>query len=260
MTETPGYGPRTGDAYGELLLATFPLLRAGTGQETAPPAGAAGPDETVERDDGVLMHTPAARYFEPPERSPELSAALDLVHGRVLDIGAGAGRCAVPLRARGHAVTALDTSPGAIEICRRRGLTTLFHGTVAEHAATGARYDTLLLYGNNLGLLAGPDQAPGMLDALTALAAPGARVVAQGLDPYRTSNELHLRYHQRNRARGRWGGQVGIRVRYLDLATPWFDYLFCSVEELERLLAGSGWRLADVLPGQEGRYLVTLLR
>ena len=50
---------------------------------------------------------------------------------------------------------------------------------------------------------------------------------------------MHIAYHQRNRERGRLGGQLRLRLRYRELATEWFDYLVCSVAELEALLAGT---------------------
>jgi hypothetical protein len=36
--------------------------------------------------------------------------------------------------------------------------------------------------------------------------------------------------------------------------TPWFDYLFASVPELERLVRGTGWRLDDVIEGVAPSY------
>jgi hypothetical protein len=46
-------------------------------------------------------------------------------------------------------------------------------------------------------------------------------------------------------------GQIRIRVRYRDHATPWFDYLMVSQEELEELLDGTGWRLDRVLESDD---------
>jgi hypothetical protein len=40
--------------------------------------------------------------------------ALDLVGGRVLNVGAGAGRFLLALQSRGHEPMALDVSPGAV--------------------------------------------------------------------------------------------------------------------------------------------------
>jgi hypothetical protein len=48
-------------------------------------------------------------------------------------------------------------------------------------------------------------------------------------------------------------------VRYRMLATPWFDYLFLSPEELERLVTGTGWRVANIHAG-DVQYLAVLSR
>jgi hypothetical protein len=39
-------------------------------------------------------------------------------------------------------------------------------------------------------------------------------IVGTILDAYRTSNPVHLAYHQRNRELGRMPGQLTMRVRY----------------------------------------------
>ena len=147
----------------------------------------------------------------------------------MLDIGVGAGRTALELQRRGMAVTGLDTSAGAIEVARRRGLRDTVLNTVDEYARPAARYDTFLLLGNNLGLIESRERAPVFLAALAALARPGARIIAQGTDPYGTTDPVHVAYHRRNRDRGRLGGQLRLRLRYRMLATEWFDYLICSV-------------------------------
>jgi hypothetical protein len=46
-------------------------------------------------------------------------------------------------------------------------------------------------------------------------------------------------------------GQIRIRVRFRDHATPWFDYLMVSREELESLLDGTGWRLERALESED---------
>ncbi|MFI7547668.1 class I SAM-dependent methyltransferase [Actinoplanes sp. NPDC049599] len=251
--------PAIGDVFGEMIRDAY-AVRTGIGPR--PLAGGRVPRpviEIIERDDGLINGAPADHYLaEPAEWQPHDHRALRLVRGAVLDIGAGAGRTALELQKRGMAVTGLDTSAGAIEVARQRGLRDTVLNTVDAYARSAARYDTFLLLGNNLGLIEGPARAPAFLGALAELARPGARIIAQGTDPYGTTDPVHVAYHQRNRDRGRLGGQLRLRLRYRLLATEWFDYLNCSVAELEALLAGTRWRLKSVDAEDRPYYLAVM--
>ncbi len=252
--------PRIGDVFGEVLRDT---LAVATGVGPRPLAGGRLPRpviEIIERDDGLINGAPTAHYLDgPADWQPYDRRAVDRVRGEVLDIGVGAGRIALLLQDRGVPVTGLDVSPGALAICRRRGVRDLVHATVDEHAATGdRRYDTFLLLGNNLGLIEGRARAPEFLAALAALARPGAEIIAQGTDPYGTTDPVQTSYHEGNRRRGRLGGQLRLRLRYRELATHWFDYLMCSPEELAGLVHGTAWQLVDVDNADAPYYLATL--
>ena len=126
----------------------------------------------------------------------------------------------------------------------------MIEGTVFDLLASASepRFDSVLMLGNNLGLLGTPDQAPRFLDALASMARPGARIVGETLNPYATSNPDHLRYHEENRRLGRLAGQLRLRIRHLQLATPWWDFLFCTPEELEPILAPTAWALTETHP------------
>jgi SAM-dependent methyltransferase len=239
-----------GDAFGALLLAHLES-GAGTGKVL----------EFVERDDGYLDAGDAGRYFAAPESWDAIDHwACDRAQGRILDVGSGAGRHSLYLQETGRDVTALDVSPLAAEVCRRRGVREVVTGTVFDLAQRGAGpFDSFLLLGNNLGLLGGAAHAPRVLAAFQAIATPEARIIAQSTNPYETQNPLHLGYHQRNRSLGRMAGQIRMRIRHQNLATAWFDYLFASVEELETLLAGSGWRLQEHQVAGP-RYVAVLVR
>ena len=80
---------------------------------------------------------------------------MRFVRGRVLDLGCGAGRLGLHLQSRGHEVVGIDVSPLAVEIARQRGLADARLGTLDGTLRAGERFDTILLLGNNLGLLAG---------------------------------------------------------------------------------------------------------
>lgn len=238
--------PRTGDAFGQALLDYF---------EHGPDRR----DHFIERDDGLLEALDPGIFFTGESEWPAVEAAVSERAGRrVLDVGAGAGRHALPLQEAGHEVVALDVSVGAIEVCRRRGVRETFIGTVFELAQTdGRRFDTFLLCGNNYGLLESPEHASKFLRALTELAAPGAEIIGSCIDPFATDDPLHLTYHELNRSRARLPGQLRLRSRWADLATPWFDYLFVPIEALEELAEQAGWELVTHEPGA-GNYLAIL--
>jgi SAM-dependent methyltransferase len=225
--------PEVGDAFGRALLD----IVAGT------------PDPIViERDDG-LVDLDTLNYLVVRDERDQW--ALDRVRGRVVDIGAGAGRASLALQDRGHEVAALDVSPGAILACRQRGVRDVYAGSVEQAVADGmaGTFDSALLLGNNLGLLGSPENAPGFLTAIGHLLRPGGVIVGTSLDVFQTDKEAHLEYHERNRRRGRMPGQLTIRVRYQRLATDWFDYLMLSPAELMDLAGSAGWRVTDLLPG-----------
>lgn len=251
--------PPPDDVFGEMLRDAFAVA---TGVGRRPLAGGRLPRpviEIVERDDGLINGVMAESYLAEPDRwSAYDHRALDRVRGRVLDVGVGAGRVALALQQRGVPVTGLDISAGAIEVCRARGLRNLVHASVEEHATAGHRYDTFLLLGNNLGLLEGRERAPAFLAALARMAGPDAQVIAQGTDPYGTTDPVQVAYHERNRERGRLGGQLRLRLRYRELATHWFDYLVCSPDELADLVSGTDWRLVDIDNADAPYYLATL--
>jgi SAM-dependent methyltransferase len=236
--------PALGDAMGEAFLDAL--------------AGRAEP-LVVERDDGFIA-LDGTRYLGGLDERDEW--AVSRLTGRIVDVGAGAGRAALVLQERGHQVTALDTSPGAVRACRQRGVRDVYLGTPGQAAADGmvGGFDSVLLLGNNIGLLGSREAAGPFLADLGALLRPGAVIVGTTSDPYQTDQRAHLDYHERNRERGRLPGHATIRVRYQRLATDWFDWLIPSPGELEDLARPAGWQITDLRRGPGSRYAVVLGR
>jgi SAM-dependent methyltransferase len=213
--------------------------------------------EIVERDDGCVFTGEPAWYLAPFRAwwSQE-RRAMRFVRGRVLDLGCGAGRVGLHLQSRGHEVVGIDVSPLAVEIARRRGLADVRLGTLDSTLRTGERFDTILLLGNNLGLLAGERQGRHLLRKLARAATDRGRILAGSYDPYDGASELARGYHARNRARGRMGGVERLRVRYRHYATPWYDVLFASREEVVRLADGTGWAVSRFIDESAGYVAV----
>jgi SAM-dependent methyltransferase len=100
-------------------------------------------------------------------------------HGPVLDLGAGAGRAGLYLQERGLPVTAVEASPGAAQVCRRRGIADVRLGDVNDPRADLPWAGVLLLCGN-LGLggsFEGNRRLLARLARLAELATPGAVLI-----------------------------------------------------------------------------------
>ena len=85
-----------------------------------------------------------------------------------------------------------------------------------------------------------------------------ARIIAETLDPYDTTEPFHLGYHEFNRKRGRMPGQLRIRVRYKMYVTPWFDYLCVSPEEMKKILRETGWRIKSLLDSDGSLHIAII--
>jgi SAM-dependent methyltransferase len=216
--------------------------------------------EVVERDDGCVF-TGEPGYYLAPFRSwwPQERRAMRFVRGRVLDLGCGAGRVGLHLQSRGHGVVGVDVSPGAVEVARQRGLADVRAGTFETAIRPGESFDTILLLGNNLGLLGGEWQGRHVLRKLGRLANEQGRLLAGSYDPYENASDLALRYHARNRARGKLGGVERLRVRHRQYATPWYDVLSASRAEVVRLVEGTGWAIRRFVDDDAG-YVAVLER
>jgi len=216
--------------------------------------------EIVENDAGcfAISGGPPAYFAECKQWPAHQRAALRFARGRVLDIGCGAGRVALELQRRGHAVTGIDVSPLAIRVCRARGVRDARVLPMTGVSARLGRFDTIVMYGNNFGLFGSRDRARRLLRRLHRLTHPGARIIAESNDPYRTDNPIHPAYQQFNRRRGRMAGQLRIRVRYWTYVTPWFDYLILSKREMESMVAGTGWRVARYFDSPGSTYVALL--
>jgi SAM-dependent methyltransferase len=181
---------------------------------------------------------------------------MRFVRGRVLDLGCGAGRVSLHLQRRGVEVVGVDVSPMAVEAARKCGAVDARVGTVTTALKSGELFDTILLLGNNVGLLGGERQGRRLLRSFAQLATDEGRILAGSYDPYVGASELARRYHARNRKRGKLGGVERLRVRYRQYATPWYDVLFASRDELTHLVAGTGWRVARFIDNGPGYVAV----
>ncbi len=222
--------------------------------------------EIVERDDYFIDGTRSGYggsvYFsEYKDWSPIEREAVKYAHGRVLDVGCGAGRHALYLQRKGLDVTGIDSSPLAIKICKLRGLRNarvLSIDHVNDFKTDS--FDTVILLGNNFGLFGGFRKAKILLRKLRKITSADATIIATTVDPYQTKYPIHRRYQQLNRRRGRMPGQLRIRIRHGDLIGPWFDYLLASKREVEQIVDGTAWKVTRFIKSTGPAYAVVIAK
>lgn len=237
----------TQDAYGQQLLAQYHSRTA-----TA---------EIIERDDRYIDtgSEPGTYFLEYKQWSPMERRAIRLAKGRVLDIGCGAGRHSLYLQQKGLDVTGIDISPGAVKVCRLRGLERALVRPITDvDKFRPGSFDTIIMLGNNFGLFGSARGVGQILKKLYRITAPDARIIAGTRNPYKTDDPNHLQYHRSNRKRGRMAGQIRMRVRFERAVGPWFDYLFVSPGEMEDVLSNTDWQVERFIGPEEANYFAVI--
>lgn len=185
-------------------------------------------DVRVRRDDGQEYRLSTRDFFEVPGDLAHLAAsARSRVRGRVLDVGAGAGRSALELQADGLEVWALDACPLCVEVMRRRGVERAIRADVFDFEE--GPFDTIVLLMDTVGLAGSPDGLRRLLGHLRRRLAPGGRIVLDGSAlEAAESGAVQLQLRHRH-----WVGAV----------VPW---LYLGPDDLVEQAAGVGLR-ADIV-------------
>ncbi|GAB4412014.1 MAG: class I SAM-dependent methyltransferase [Bacteroidia bacterium] len=199
---------------------------------------------------------PARYLFRSYEQMPAWErAALDACRGRVLDIGAGAGSHSLILQTRGHAVTALDVSPGAVELMRLRGVEDVVHGSIWDFA--GGPYDTLLLMMNGIGVVGDLSGLNRFLEKARDWLAEGGQILLDSSDISFLYEHDESWVHPPN---DRYRGIIRYRMHYRTTASRPFDWLYIDLPRLELHARQFGYTCTCLLEGPHFEYLARLTR
>jgi SAM-dependent methyltransferase len=181
--------------------------------------------------------------------------ALDLLEGPVLDLGCGAGRAALYLQEKGIEVTAVDTSPGAVSVCQARGVRDIRLGDLRMPPGDKRWHGILMLCGN-LGLTGGWHETRALLTTLAKLAAPDALLVADTVDPTVSAEPDEIEDQRKRQEQGRYVGQVRLRLRYGQMVSPWWNQVNITIQDMPRLVEGTGWTIQEHHLNGEDHYVM----
>ncbi|HUH33982.1 MAG TPA: class I SAM-dependent methyltransferase, partial [Daejeonella sp.] len=125
---------------------------------------------------GSPEEMPVDIFFRSEPEMPELELmAISLCKGKVLDIGAGVGSHALILQDKGFDITALEISASACQIMEARGVRKVINADIMQFS--GAKFDTLLLLMNGIGLTGDLAGLSNFLNHAKTLLNPGGALI-----------------------------------------------------------------------------------
>jgi SAM-dependent methyltransferase len=194
-------------------------------------------------------------FFRSFKKMPSLEKkALANCRGDVLDIGCGTGCHALYLQQNGHKVTAIDESPGAIQVAKVRGVTNAKNKSLLNF--TESKYDTILMLMNGTGIFGTLAEVPQYLEHLKNLLKPGGQILIDGSD---------LQYMYDRTAEGaiivpadRYYGELDFVITYKGKSTDPFPMLYLDERLLEALALENGFKFEMLESGENFDYLAKL--
>lgn len=211
---------------------------------------------TVYTDVGEPETMPVATFFRTPEQLRGVDrAALSLVRGRVLDIGAGVGSVSLALQESGFRVTAVEVIPEAAAIMRERGVREVLVGSVLD-LPSNPNFDTLLLLMNGVALAGTLAGLGPLLESLEGLLAPGGQVLLDSTDLLADGSEESWDDPEEFDC----SGELQYQVEFKGEKGAPFPQLFLDAATLGRVAGELGWEMQPVWVGEDGEYLARLTR
>ncbi|MEI6520222.1 MAG: class I SAM-dependent methyltransferase [bacterium] len=196
------------------------------------------------RDDGYSDRVKSSIFLAPRSALPTHHRCLiNHAVAPILDIAAGAGRHALALQESGLQVTAIDSSAGAVEVMKKRGVADARQMSINNLDFPSESFNTIMLMGNTLGLATSIVGLNDLLSHFYKLITDDGQVLLEICDYSATRNPLHLQYHEHNRQIGRYPGVITIREEYNSMCAPWINLLYISLPDLRAACAKTNWRI-----------------
>lgn len=205
-------------------------------------------------DDDII---PVPYLFRNQEEMPPIEQiALSHCRGKVLDVGCGAGSHSLYLQdIRKLDVTALDSSVGATEVCRLRGIMDVQHASFSQFRSEP--YDTLLFLMNGTGFIGRLNQIDAFFAKIKELLHPEGQVLID-------SSDLSFLF-DRDQDGGIWMdlskdyyGEITYQLSYKNLTSAPFKWLYLDFHTLQLACAKNGFECELIQEGEHYDYLARL--
>jgi len=213
----------------------------------------------VHTDIWVDEPTPVEEFYRPDDQPlPELERkALGLCRGRILDLGAGAGRHALELQHRGFEVTAIDVAPEAVQVMAERGVTDARCGDF--NTVAGEHFDTIVLLMHGIGLVGTLEGLDQFFKQVQDHLSENGRVVFDSADLRIVMPEQFDEGLAEWQSGGLYPGEVEYRLTYEDFEGEPYPWLFVDPITLTDRARAAGLQSQVVARGARGTFLARVL-
>lgn len=198
---------------------------------------------------------PVSYFFRDYAQMPEWEQlTLDKCRGSILDVGAGAGSHALYLKEKGHDVTAIDVSPGAVHCMQQRGIE---KARVKDFFSfKDQKYDTILFLMNGTGMAQTLDKLRDLLSHAAGLLAPGGNI-------YLESTDLLYMYEEEDGSvmidlSGDYYGEIIYQLQYKTYRGEPFKWLFVDYENLSNVATLAGLDCELFYKGENDNFIARL--
>lgn len=174
--------------------------------------------------------------------------ALIECKGMVLDLGAGAGAHSRILYERGFEVWSLENSRGCEEVLRKSGPEQVIFQDYQSHQA---KYDTILVLMNGLGLAGTLEGVPGFLKKCMSMLNPGGQILID-------SSDISYLYEDGTTRPDGYFGEVRYRYEYKDQLGDWFDWVYVDKQTLSGIMDQLGFKLEILMTDENDQYLACI--
>lgn len=195
---------------------------------------------------------PVAHLFRSlQEMSPLEQKALSMAHGRILDVGAGAGCHSVLL----DDVTAIDISPLSCEVMQERGIKSVHNINLFDESLAGP-FDTILMLMNGTGIIGKLKNMPDFLDRIRLLLNKGGQLLVD-------SSDLKYLYENEDGTYdidplGTYYGEIDYQMIYKKVKGEPFDWLYVDFDTLKLIAESNGFNCVKVFEGEHYDYLAQI--
>ena len=200
---------------------------------------------------------PVPYLFRKLEQMPEIEQkALELATGNILDVGAGAGCHSQALQKMGKTVSAIDISPGGVEVMLKNGVKNARH--IDFFTLQDEKYDTILFLMNGAGVAGTVDNLSAFFEKLGTLLNDGGQVLID-------SSDVAYLYEDEDGAieidiNGSYYGEFDFSFAYGNCKSDIFRWFYVDFETLSHYAQESGFQSELIMEDENNAYLVRITK